>query len=699
MKKTLLFSLLLFLCIGGIVLRPLKIPTQTQWIFYDRNGEILYAEQYSPLTQEDIKAITPGLLAVEDQRFYKHFGIDLWALGRALKQNHQAGKIVSGGSTLTMQLARQLYLTEAKRDSRYKIKQALLALRLELYYSKEEILKTYLQEVYLGTPKKGFAAAAQYYFAKPLARLSPAEKATLIGILPRPQEWNPKINPKKSEERKNIVLQSWEDQNLITSEEKNYWSQEPLVLSFGKQDSITAPHFVFWVKKQLENKIETPKKEIHVHTTLDKDWYVKILEIARKIIPDTNQKNMTNTAIVILDKNSELRTMLGSLDFFDEKIQGGVNITTSSREMGSTLKPFLFAFALSQGASPLNTVNDQRQSFQVGQGSYSPRNYNIEKEYGTVRFREALAGSYNIGAVDLLNQVGVESFYEFLTQAGFNIKKTPAQVGLALILGSGESRLLDLARGFSIFSQQGKLNEVRFFTKITNEKNQVLLDADQYFGEGKKVIEPHVSDWILHALSDKAERWSNFPPGNALELDFPVAVKTGTSQDFRDNYVIGASSQYVVAVWAGNTDGTPMRASSGLQGTGPLWHTILRFLHPTKAAPFVWNSSRKDQSVCRWAWENFPECSEKINEFLLPTETQTKQQKPQISIAFPGNGDVFHPNSSLTIKVRNNSGPFKIFINDKESPALIENLSVGSYQIRVEEKNAQDTIAISVEKN
>lgn len=699
MKKVLFLSLGLVIISLGIILRPITIPTQTKWIFYDRNGETLYSENYSPLTKEDIKAITPNLLAVEDQRFYNHFGIDLQAVLRAFKQNYQAGKTVSGGSTLTMQLARQLYLTEAKRDHWYKIQQAILALRLELYYSKEEILKAYLQQVYLGAPKKGFAAAAHYYYSKPLASLSEAEKATLIGILPRPQEWNPVANPKKAEERKNIVLQTWENQELLTTEEREYWKEQSVELSLENENSITAPHFIFWVKKQLEDNVPKNTKEIHVHTTLDKDWYQRILEIARKIVPDTNHKNMTNTSIMILDKNSEIRTMLGSLDFFNEDIQGGVNIATSSREMGSTLKPFLFAFALQQGASPLETVNDQRQSFPTGQGSYSPRNYDIEKEYGPVRFREALAGSYNIGAVDLLNTLGVEPFYDFLTQAGFRIKKTPEQVGLALILGSGESRLLDLARGFSIFTHQGKLNEVRFFTKVTDENKKVILSADTFFGPAKQVIKNHVAEWVLHALSDNAERWTNFSPGNALELDFPVAVKTGTSQDFRDNYVVGASSDYTVAVWAGNTDGTPMRASSGLQGAGPLWHTIMRFLHPQKAPDFTWSSGRNEQTVCRWAWEEFPECSEKMTEFLLPSDQKPIQQKPQISIAFPGNGDIFHPDSSITIKVRNNQGPFKIFVDDQETNGLIKNLSVGSHTIRVEQGNQQDTIAISVENH
>ncbi|NJP03690.1 hypothetical protein HC823_00135 [Candidatus Gracilibacteria bacterium] len=283
------------------------------------------------------------------------------------------------------------------------------------------------------------------------------------------------------------------------------------------------------------------------------------------------KKTFQNASVVVLNSLGEIEVMLGSVDFFDDQIDGNVNLSTAYREMGSTLKPFLFALALESGFSPADELKDERQSFASELGSYSPRNYDPHKEYGQVRFREALAGSYNISAVALLDKMGVESFYGFLQAIGFRIEKTPAETGLALVLGSGESRLIDLVRAFQIFPQKGQLLPIRFFTSVEDAHENVLFGAKTFYPSSKAVVSVSTAEWIIHALSDKTARWSNFPQGNALELEFDAMAKTGTSQDFRDNYVVGASSQYTVGVWAGNADGTPMRASSGLSGAGPIW--------------------------------------------------------------------------------------------------------------------------------
>ena len=700
MKKIVLGFFFLFGFITLYLLWPLAIPQETKWTFYDRKGAILYSEQsYDASFETDLSDFMPWVLAVEDQRFISHKGVDLKSAARAFYQNQVEDRIVSGASTLTMQLVRQSYLQNKVRNWRYKIRQVLLAFRLEWQYTKQEIFHHYARSVYLGKGVFGFQQASVFYFSKPIEALSIGEKALLIGILPRPEGWNPLDHPEKAKKRRNLVLDVWKKKELITSEESDYWKQQPVLTQLAAPSDITAPHFIYWIKAQLREVLPKDKQQLHVYTTLDKDWYHQVLNMSRDMIPDKEQRNISNSGVVILDKDTNIRVMLGSVDFFDREIEGAVNITTSQREMGSTLKPFLFALALEQGRSPLTTVKDLRQSFIEEEGAYAPRNYNPHIEHGHVRYREALAGSYNIGAVDLLSEMGVNAFYSFLQTLGFRISQTPQEVGLALVLGSGESRLLDLTRGFSTFLKRGELAPARFFTTIKDEQENVLLEADAYFPKAKTVLQPSTAEWILHALSDKTSRWSNFPQGNALELNFPVAVKTGTSQDFRDNYVVGTSTDYTVGVWVGNTDGTPMRASSGLSGAGPLWHTILRMLHPQGAGEFDWQSNRKEITVCQNAWEDSKTCSETLNEFVLDTDQSGAISKPQISIAFPAQGDRFHPQSKITIKVRDEKPkPYDVFLDDQPASNILHSLKSGRHTISVTQDEASDTIEIFVEK-
>ncbi len=697
LKSIALFFVLLFLLVGFIwFLTPLKILTHPKWTFYDKNNEVLYSEHpYSP-SKTETKSLGKWLVAVEDKRFFQHIGVDFLSLARAAQQNTNQHRIVSGGSTITMQLARQLYLANEPRNWWYKIRQIALALRLDFQYSKQEILEQYLQNAYLGRSVTGFTQAAQYYFSKPVSALSLSEKATLIGLLPQPELANPVNNLQQAQLRRNLVLSIWQEQSLITPAEYQYWQAQPLKLHLSEKIGITAPHFLFWVKQQLKPLLPTNKSEFKVYTTLDKNLYHQTLTIARNIFTEADQKNISNASAIILDKKANLRLMLGSIDFFNKNIDGAVNIATASREMGSTLKPFLFALALEKGKSPLDTVDDLRQSFLENKGSYSPRNYKPHVEHGRVRFKESLAGSYNIGAVDLLQDLGVEVFHQFLKDLNFRISKSPQEVGLSLVLGSGESRLLDLTRAFSTFLQRGKLPTITFFTEVRDEHGNILLKTPPKTPT-KQIMRPDTAEWVLHSLSDNEARWSNFERGNALELDFPVAVKTGTSQDFRDNYVVGTSTEYTVGVWAGNTDGTPMRQSAAVNGSGPFWHKIMRVLHPYGAPEFKWQSKRKETIICRKAWEDANTCTEKMVEFLLPNETNHAVSAPKLSISFPSNGDKFHPDSSITVQVRNTSKPFEVFLDGKPVSPILKSLPTGKHIIEVRQNEQKDSIAIFVE--
>jgi len=699
MKKIVLGFFFLLVLMALYLLWPLVLPQETKWVFYDRSGVILYSEEdYDASFESDLSDFVPWVLAVEDQRFYEHIGVDIKSIARAFYQNHVQERIVSGASTLTMQLVRQSYLENDERNGWYKMRQIMLALRLESQYSKQEIFNHYARSVYLGKGVSGFFQASEFYFSKPLEALSTGEKALLIGILPRPEGWNPIDHPEKAKKRRDLVLSIWEEKELILHEESTYWKDQPVLTNLAASSDITAPHFIYWVKAQLGDVLPKNRQQLHVYTTLDKNWYRQILDMSRKMVPDKDQRNVSNSGVVVLDEETNIRVMLGSVDFFDAEIEGAVNITTSQREMGSTLKPFLFALALEQGRSPLETVDDLRQSFLEGEGAYAPRNYNPHIEHGRVRYREALAGSYNIGAVDLLSDMGVNSFYSFLQTLGFRISKTPKEIGLALVLGSGESRLLDLTRGFSTFLKRGEIFPARFFTTIKDEQQNILLEADQYFPKSKKIMKPSTAEWILHALSDNAGRWSNFPQGNALELNFPVAVKTGTSQDFRDNYVVGTSTDYTVGVWVCNTDGTPMRSSSGLSGAGPLWHTIMRMLHPQGSGSFDWQSERKEVTVCRNAWEDPQSCAETMGEFVLSSDQNGSISEPKISISFPSQGDRFHPQSKITVKVRDEKHkPYQVFLDDQPVESLLHSLTPGRHILSVTQDEASDAIEIFVE--
>ena len=709
--KTLLFLAALFILVfwGGVIWISPAAQTTPQWVFYDRNQEILYSEKayYQPTPPEDYKKIKAMLIAREDQRFYTHGGVDFWALGRALRDNWRQQKTVSGASTLTMQLARMLYLENESHNLWYKIRQILYAFQLEYTFSKEAILQQYLDRVYLGQGAYGFASASKRYFSKPIKSLSTDEIALLIGILPRPDTWNPIKHPEKAQAQRDQVLKQLENQGILSVEESTFYQSEPIQLNPTESEFIHAPHFVQWVKKQLAGHLKSDESLLQVYTTLDRTLYQQTLETIReKIDQSLEDKNLSNMAVVSthLDSN-ELVLMLGGEDFFNQTRDGEVNMATASRALGSTLKPFLFAYALEHDYTPLDTLEDKEQSFLSTEGSYMPKNFDPHKEYGSVHLREALTGSYNIAAVALLEKVGVTAFHDFLTSLNLSVHQDPEKVGLSLILGTGESSLLELTNAYTIFPKQGTYIPFQFFTTVKNEAGHELLNWKTYAPEEPiKALSLESAEWITHALSDQESRWNIFSRGNPLEFEFDVAAKTGTSQDFRDNYVVGYSSQYLTGVWAGNTDGTPMHTSSGIEGAGPIWHTVMRLLNDEDVPPFAYQSDRQETLICRAPWEEYPQCTEVMTEFLLPEESTSMRQipfkKPRLEIAFPGEGDRFHPDSSLSIKVRNvaDLGAVHYFFDGEETGVIIPHLEPGRHRIEVEQGGERDRIEIVVEE-
>ncbi len=679
------FSSILFLSIilalGWFCPLPEKTEVPTSFSFYDRNGSLLYKEAGFETTSETApEFLKSALIALEDKNFKTHAGVDLMALARAMKQNLLSGETVSGASTITMQLARLKFLEMERRDWWYKLRQTFWALKLEQKLSKAEILEQYLNRVNLGHNVQGFHAAAEHYFSKQLDQLSVAELATLLAIVQNPSQFNPISNPDLALTRRNLMLRRLYEADLIETPDYTYWVTQPIKLQPNVDNFIVAPHFVFWVKRQLAD-IRFPAKEINIYTTLDKTLYQDSLNILQETLKREQQtKKMHNGAIVVLDDQNDIRVLVGSPDFFEATIDGAVNLATSPRQTGSVLKPFLYALALQKGWSPAQALNDQKTIFPEG---YLPRNFNIEEENGLVRFREALANSYNIAAVDLLNRIGVDPFYAFLQSLGFGLQQEAETLGLSLVLGSAQTSLLSLTQGYSIFTHQGELKPLNFIQSVETATGTVIYEPEKE--PIKKVISTDTAEWVQQVLSDNQARWKNFSRGNSLELAFPSGAKTGTSQEFRDNWVLGFSPRYTVGVWVGNADGTPMVSSSGMQGAGPIWQKVMQRLHRHKPPlAFSYKGTRSLKTLCRRPGQT--DCSEKVTAFLTPLDLDLLSQpeplvEPGFSIVYPAENDVFAAGSDLLLQVRGSESEVDYYRHNgviSQGP-IFENLTLGDH--------------------
>lgn len=541
--------------------RALQIGVEGQSVrILDRNGKLLYEKRQNDFGSQDFlefekipDSIIDAAIAIEDKAFYSHFGINPKSILRAAWQNQQAGKIVSGGSTITQQLVRNRLKPE-KRGYLYKAKEALLAIKLETRMSKEEILEAYLNNAYFGHQAYGIQAASQILFEKNVAELSQAESAFLIGLIQSPSNYDPYKNFEAAKERQTRVI----DSMPITEEQKEELKSEPIKLGSGRID-IKAPHFVMWILEKFELTNET-----EILTTLDLELQMEIEQIVERHLKQLEDKNVSSAAVVVLDvKNGDLLTMVGSADYFNIEHDGAVNVALSNRQPGSALKPFTYSLALKNGDTAATTIADIETQFFTQDGNpYIPRNYDYGY-HGLVRYREALANSYNIPAVKVLEKVGVENLLHFLQKAGITtLNQTPEHYGLALTLGDGEVKLLELAQAYGMLARGGKTLPVR-----------TLLEEETE--DGKHLLDEKIAWLITDILDDDIARLPEFGEGGPLEFEFPVAAKTGTTRNSRDNWTFGYTDNRVVGVWVGNADNTPMRGTSGITGAGPIFHDTM----------------------------------------------------------------------------------------------------------------------------
>jgi len=615
----------------------------------DRNGLLLYevidpdAGKQIDLSLDAIPAAcVQATLATEDSRFWIHPGVDPIAIARAVLQNLRSNGIASGASTLTQQLARTLLMDA---DERYqqsyqrKIREAWLAARLEFRYTKEKLLALYLNQTYYGNFAFGLEAAAQVFFAKPAAQLSKAECALIAGLIQYPGGYNPLSAPDVAKARQQTVLRLMEEAGYINAAERARIDAEPLRYRSRLFD-INAPHFVMYVQDLLAAELGPDRIRdggLTVTTTLDLNLQTQVEASVKRRLDLLNcrtpglcdeltdhSRRIDNAAAVVLDaRNGDILSMVGSPDYFDAAIQGNVNAALSLRQPGSAIKPFTYAAAIdpqlsaARGQEPLTPatiIADLPTTFYVSDNegdreAYEPLNYD-RTFHGPVSVRTALASSYNIPAVKVLDRIGVDALRDLATQAG--ITTFTGDYGLALTLGGGEVRLLDLAAAFGVF-EDGRVLAPRAIMKI--EDSGLKIGDSESAGRaessasqssifnlqssiGAPIISPTTAHLITDILADPVARMPAFGEGSVLETPFPAAVKTGTTTDWRDNWTVGYSTEQIVGVWVGNADNAPMVGVSGVDGAGPIWRDAMLAAHEQPPTSFPRPDGISDVVIC-----------------------------------------------------------------------------------------------------
>ncbi|MBI4136695.1 penicillin-binding protein [Candidatus Roizmanbacteria bacterium] len=609
--KFTLIGLVLFISVlYFFVLRELPTPTKLYNYeetplatrIYDRNGELLYeifAEQNRTLvTKEQIpQHVKDATVAIEDKDFYKHLGINpVGGILRAIKDSILKGQ-VQGGSTITQQLIKNTLLTPERTVER-KIKEAILAIWADLIYSKEQILELYLNTVPYGGTAWGIDAAAKKYFNKNVEDLTLAESALLAGLPQAPSRYSPfGSNPDAAISRQHTVLDRMVEDGYITQEEADRAKAEELV--FAEQErNIKAPHFVLYVKDLLVDEYGQKIVEqggLQVTTTLDYEIQATAEAVLKEEIEDLANANVTNgAALVTRPPTGEILAMVGSVDYFKEG-WGSVNVTTRLRQPGSSIKPINYAIALENREITASSVfNDDAKCYPSFSGpAYCPKNYD-GTYHGPVQTRFALANSYNIPAVKTLELNTVETMVASSSAFGIDTFEDSSRYGLSLTLGGGEVRMTDMAEAFGVFANQGQRKDLVSILEVTDRTGKILKkfddpnfveDVKEPLGypsslllEGESVLSAETSYIISHILLDNGARSAAFGGNSLLRVSGheAVSVKTGTTDDLRDNWTIGYTPNFLVATWVGNNDNTQMsRVASGVTGATPIWNGIM----------------------------------------------------------------------------------------------------------------------------
>ena len=558
---------------------------------YDRHGTLLYTiysqknQTFVPL--KDIpKHLQQATIAIEDKDFYRHGAVDFRGIARAMYVIFSTDQL-QGGSTLTQQLVKTSLLSLDRTIER-KIREVILAFATEMIYSKDQIIEMYLNQVPYGGTAYGVEAASRTYFGKGVKDLTLSQSAFLAALPEAPSTFSPfGSHPELGKRRHAEVLAKMQEQGYITQKQKEQALKESL--SFQEiQNPIKAPHFVFYVKDLLEKKYGASTVEqggLRVITSLDLPTHeFAQLAVASEVAKLKSYRVGNGGAVITNPSTGEMLAMVGSKDYFNTEEDGNVNVTISSLQPGSSIKPINYAVGLIKGLTAATPFVDQAICFpNPGQAPYCPKNYD-GKFRGIIQFRHALANSINIPAVKILKYNGLEAMIATASAMGISSFKEPDRYGLSLTLGGGEVTMLEMATAYGTLANLGYRVDLHPILKITGKNGKVLEEytppASPIFG--KRVLPSAVSFIISHILLDNNARSQAFGTNSELRINdekrnpLPVSVKTGTTNDFRDNWTIGYTPSYLVAVWVGNNDHTPMGSIvSGVTGAAPIWNTLM----------------------------------------------------------------------------------------------------------------------------
>ena len=632
-KRLIIISALLGILLIGIIYfasfnRKILKNDSYSTTFFDRNGTPLrtfFSEDEKYSEKCGLSEVSPHFLRacvlIEDKRFYSHKGIVISSLFRALWQNIKGKRIVSGGSTITMQLAKLLY-NHKKRHLGNKISEIFAALKFELHLSKTEILSEYINRLPFGNLIYGIKEASRFYFAKKPADLS-LNQAIYLALIPKsPSRYNPRSDARRLKRRWENMLEIFRKNNYISKDE--YLRAKNEGIRFHMADyPFAAPHFIELIKK----KYPGGKIPGQVHTTLDYPVQREMEGIIREHLFRLRKYNVKSAAAVIIDNRAhEIIAYMGSPDYFDETNAGFVDLATSLRQPGSTLKSFVYALALEEGYTPATILPDIKFP---AKGGFFPKNHD-GREHGPLRMRVALACSYNIPAFYLAMKLTPHRVIEKLRQAGFGyIKADPGFYGETIALGSGEVKLLDLLIAYSCFANEGIIYYPAFV------KGQPI--------KTRKLFNRKAAFLTWHILSDPAARFASFGYDSSMNLPFPLAVKTGTSKGFRDKWAIGINSRYGVGVWIGNPEGENMKDLARVgNATTILRDIFLAIQKDWTQGEIAVPPGIVKRTICPLSGELLSEnCRDSVEEYFdekhLPGKTCTYhvREKGQMVVSYP----------------------------------------------------------------
>lgn len=581
--------------LNGFDTKPMTQSTK----IYDRTGKILLYDIHDNIRRTVVplnkisRHLRNATIAIEDENFYSHGGIQPKAILRAFLVDVLTGSFSQGGSTITQQVIKNTLLTKSKSISR-KVKELILAIKVERMLTKNQILEIYLNEIPYGGNIYGAEEAAQYFFGVPASNLTLAESAYLAALPQAPTRYSPYGNNMNLlQDRKNLILSKMLELKFITKQEYTQAKDTKVIFKQHIGNTIKAPHFVFYIREYLEKKYgknAVYKDGLKVITTLN----YKLQKVAEADVlkyATINEKlyNASNAALVAVDpKTGQILAMVGSRNYFDKTIDGKFNVATARRQPGSSFKPIVYSTAFELGYTPSTVVFDVPTQFSVScnkkdsnpktNNCYTPSNYN-DKVVGPITLRNALAQSKNIPSVKVLYLTGIQRVLNVAKRLGITtLTKSPSFYGLPLVLGGGEVTPLQMTNAYATFANNGIHHKLVSILRIENSKGKIL---EQYTPQpGTRVLTKQSTALLTSILTDIQARIPTYGPDSFDFGKTKVAVKTGTTNDFRDVWILGYTPNIAVGTWAGNNNDTPIAGHFAGTVLGPLWKSFMRSAIP-----------------------------------------------------------------------------------------------------------------------